>query len=81
MKSDDKFKIANKGLIYRRLNKDDQNTPIYLIRWVSIVLVSCMIFTVTIPQSTRAEDNLQTVKEMIEKNHAHLKSFFSHKQA
>ena len=81
MKSDDKFNIANKGLIYRRLNKDDQNTPIDLIRWVSIVLVSCMIFTVTIPQSARAEDNLQTVKEMIEKNHAHLKSYFSHKQA
>jgi hypothetical protein len=40
-----------------------------------------MIFTATMPQSAKAEDNLQTVIEMMKKNSAHLKSFFSHKQA
>ena len=81
MKPADKFKIANKGLTNRPLNKDCQNTPMHLIRWVSIVLISCMIFTVTMPQSSKAEDNMQTVIEMMKKNSAHLKSFFSHKQA
>jgi lipid-binding SYLF domain-containing protein len=54
---------------------------VHLIRWMSIALISCMIFTVTMPQSAKAEDNLQTAIEMMKKNAAHLKSFFSHKQA
>jgi len=81
MKSTDKFKIANKGLTNRLLNKDFQNTSIHLIRWMSLSLISCMIFTVTMPRSAKAEDNLQTTIEMMKKNAAHMKSFFSHKQA
>jgi lipid-binding SYLF domain-containing protein len=81
MTTADKFKLANKGLANRPLNKACQNTSMHLIRWMSIALISCMIFTVTMPQSTQAEDNLQTVIEMMKKNSAHLKSFFSHKQA
>ena len=52
-----------------------------LIRWMSIALISCMIFTVAMSQSVKAEDNLQTIIEMMKKNSAHLKSFFSHSQA
>jgi lipid-binding SYLF domain-containing protein len=81
MKSDDKFKLVDNGITKRLLNKDWQNTPIHLIRWVSIVLISFMIVMVTIPQSAQAEDNLQAAIEMMKKNSAHLKSFFSHKQA
>ncbi len=53
----------------------------YLIRWVSIALIGCLILAVTMPAATRAEENLQTVIEMMKKNAAHMKSFFSHRQA
>lgn len=40
-----------------------------------------MIISITMPEASRAEDDLQTAIEMMKKNAAHLKSFFSHKQA
>ncbi len=81
MQPTDKIKSASKALSNRTPQNDLRRTQMPLIRWMSIALISCMIFTVTMPQSAKAEDNLQTAIKMMKKNAAHLKSFFSHKQA
>jgi lipid-binding SYLF domain-containing protein len=81
MKKDDKVKSSRKGLSNRLPNNGHQKKPMHLMLWVSIALISCMIFAMTMPETLRAEEDLQTVIELMKKNSAHLKDFFSHKQA
>ena len=76
MKQIEKGNRANNPLPDRQ-----QKRLIHLIRWLSVALMSCTIFAVTMPEALGAEDDLQTAINMVEKNGAHLKSFFSHSQA
>ncbi len=81
MKPAEKIKSKSKALSSRTSQNDVRRTQTHLIRWMSIALISCMIISITMPEATRAEDDLQTAIEMMKKNAAHMKSFFSHKQA
>ena len=81
MNPDGQIKRANKASFTWQPQNKVRRMQMHLIRWMSIALIGCMIFTVTITQSAKAEENLQTAIEMMKKNAAHLKSFFSHSQA
>lgn len=76
----EKVKHASNVWVDRPSFNNHHKPPMHLIRWVSIALIGCLILSVTMPAATRAEEDLQTVIEMMKKNAAHMKSFFSHSQ-
>ena len=81
MKIVEMVKHASNVLVDRPSFNNHHKPPMYLIRWVSIALIGCLILSVTMPAAARAEEDLQTVFEMMKKNAAHMKNFFSHSQA